>query len=318
MSAGEGIDVEAAAERLRGVAHRTPIVTCAALDERVGAKLLLKAENLQKIGAFKFRGAYNRLRTLDPARLERGVVASSSGNHAQALALAARLCNTTATILMPEDAPESKLAATLAYGGEVVRYDRYGDDQDTLTLALAEERGATVIHPYEDPEIIAGAGTAGLELIEDAGELDAIVVCVGGGGLLAGCCLAVAAKSPGTLVYGVEPEASDDWCRSIRAGERVAVEVGRTIADGQQLDIPGRLNFEIAQPLLSDVVSVSDEEVLAAMRLAFDRAKLVLEPSGATALAALLAGKIEVGGKRVGVTLSGGNIDAGRFAQLLG
>lgn len=312
------IDVEAAAARIRGVAHRTPVVTCTTLDERTDARLLLKAENLQKAGAFKFRGAYNRLRTLDSAELSGGVVASSSGNHAQALALAARLCGTRATILMPHDAPESKVAATRGYGAEIVRYDRYSDDQDALASQLAEGRGAALVHPYEDPEIIAGAGTVALELLCDAHDIEALVVCVGGGGLLAGCCMAVAATQAETLIYGVEPAASDDWCRSFRAGRRVSVDVGPTIADGQQLTAPGQLNFDLARPYLTDVVSVTDDEIRHAMRIAFERAKLVLEPSGATALAALLAGKLEVAGLRVGVTLSGGNIDAQRFAELLG
>jgi threo-3-hydroxy-L-aspartate ammonia-lyase len=312
------VDVEAAARRLVGVAHRTPIATSRTLDERVGASVFLKAENLQRAGAFKFRGAYNRVSTLAPADLERGVVASSSGNHAQALALAARLCGTRATILMPEDAPASKRAATLGYGAEVISFDRYRDDRELLTAQLAKERGAAIVHPYDDPLIVSGAGTSGLELIEDAGPLDAIVVCTGGGGLLAGCSAAVKLRSPEIQIFAVEPEASNDWQLSFRSGGRVKVEVGATIADGQQLATPGALNFAIAAPLLKDVVTVTDDEVLATMRFLFERLKLVVEPSGATALAALMSGKLRLPGQRVGVTISGGNIDTGRFARLLG
>ena len=312
------VDLEAAARRLAGVAHRTPVVTSRTLDERVGATVFLKAENLQRAGAFKFRGAYNRISTLAPADLERGVVASSSGNHAQALALAARLCGTHATILMPEDAPASKRAATLGYGAEVIAFDRYRDDRESLTARLGEERGATIVHAYNDPFIVSGAGTAGLELIEDAGPLDAIVVCTGGGGLLAGCATAVKLRSPQTRIFAVEPEASNDWQLSFRARERVTVEVGATIADGQQLPTPGALNFAIAAPLLGDVLTVTDDEVVATMRFLFERVKLVVEPSGATALAALMSGKLRLRGQRVGVTISGGNIDTARFASLLG
>lgn len=317
MAALDEIDIEAAAHRLRGVAHRTPIVTSRTLDQQLGAQAFLKAENLQRVGAFKFRGAYNRVSTLGAEGLARGVVASSSGNHAQALSLAARLCDTTAVILMPSDAPASKRAATAGYGGEIVTFDRYRDDREALTRQLADERGATIVHAYDDPYIISGAGTAGLELAQDAGELDVLVVCTGGGGLLAGCSLAVKQACPQVRVYAVEPEASDDWQRSLRAGERVTVEVGQTIADGQQLPTPGALNFAVARDLLEDVVTVTDAEIRTATRFLFERLKLVVEPSGASAVAALLAGRIDVRGARVGVTLSGGNIDAGRFAQLL-
>jgi len=317
VAALDEIDIEAAAHRLRGVAHRTPVVTSRTLDEQLGAQVFLKAENLQRVGAFKFRGAYNRVSTLAPEQLERGVLASSSGNHAQALSLAARLCGTKATILMPSDAPASKRAATAGYGGEVVEFDRYRDDREALTHQLAQERGATIVHAYDDPYIISGAGTAGLELAQDAGPLDALVVCTGGGGLLAGTSLAVKQAFPQARVFAVEPQASDDWQRSLRAGERVTVEVGPTIADGQQLPTPGALNFAVARDLLEDVVTVTDAEIRVAMRFLFERMKLVAEPSGASALAALLAGKLDLGGARVGVTLSGGNVDAGRFAQLM-
>lgn len=314
----EDIDIDAARARLEGVAHRTPVFQARTIDERLRARVFLKAENLQRVGAFKFRGAYNHVSALSRESLARGVVASSSGNHAQALALAASLRGSRATILMPSDAPASKRAATLAYGAEVVSFDRYRDDREALTAELAAQRGLAIVHPYDDPHIIAGAGTTAVELLEDKGELDLLVVCTGGGGLLAGCALAAKARFPDIRIIGVEPEASDDWQRSLRAGERVTVTVGKTIADGQQLPRPGELNFRVAQPLLADIVTVSDAEIIAAMTLLFERCKLVCEPSGATALAALLAGHIDVRGLRVGVTLSGGNIDAARFVEILG
>ncbi|HEY0279096.1 MAG TPA: pyridoxal-phosphate dependent enzyme [Solirubrobacterales bacterium] len=315
-SGADAVDVEAAADRIAGVAHRTPVVTSRALDRLVGAELFLKAENQQCAGAFKFRGAYNRLRTLAPAELGRGIVTSSSGNHAQALSLAAALCGTRAVVLMPGDAPASKRAATTGYGGEVIGFDRYRDDRERLTAQIADERGLTPVHAYDDPQIISGAGTAGLELLEDAGPLDMLFVSTGGGGLLAGCCVATQAKGAETMVYAVEPEASDDWSRSLRAGRRERIAVGETIADGQQLPTPGRLNFEIAGPLIAGALTVSDDEILTAMRLVFERTKMVVEPSGATALAAVLARKVDVTGLRVGITLSGGNVDVGRFCAL--
>jgi threo-3-hydroxy-L-aspartate ammonia-lyase len=312
------IDVEAARARLEGVAHRTPVFEARSLDERLGARVFLKAENMQRAGAFKFRGACNHVSALSRESLDRGVVASSSGNHAQALALAAQLRGSRATILMPSDAPASKRAAALAYGAEVIAFDRYRDDREALTGELARERGLAIVHAYDDPHIIAGAATVATELLEDRGELDLLVVCTGGGGLLAGCALAAKAQFPDMRIIGVEPEASDDWRRSLSAGERVSVTVGKTIADGQQLPCPGELNFRIAQPLIEDIVTVSDAEIVAAMTLLFERCKLVCEPSGATALAALLAGRVDVRGLRVGVTLSGGNIDTGRFVEIVG
>jgi threonine dehydratase len=310
-------DVRAAASRLAGVAHRTPVLTSRTLDAITGATLLLKAENLQRVGAFKFRGAYHRISTLSDAERAPGVAASSSGNHAQAVALSARLCGTTATILMPTDAPASKRDATRGYGAEVIEFDRYADDREALLADLARTRGLAVVHPYDDPWVMAGAGTVALELIEDAGPLDLLVVCLGGGGLLAGCSAAARSLLPGVRIVGVEPAASPDWQRSLARGERVRVEVGRTIADGQQLDIPGRLTWPVVSPLVDDVVTVTDAQIAATMRLAFDRLRVVLEPSGASALAAVLAGLVDVAGRRVGVTLSGGNIDAARFGQIL-
>ncbi len=312
-----GIDIPAAAHRLRGVAHRTPVVTCASLDELTGAVVFLKAENLQRAGAFKIRGAFNRVSTLSPEQRQHGVVASSSGNHAQALALAARLCDTTATVLMPNDAPESKVAATRAFGAQIITFDRYSADRETMTAELASHLGATIVHPYDDPYVIAGAGTVGLELMEDANFLDLLLVCTGGGGLLAGCALAAKAVQPDIRILGVEPEASDDWRRSLAAGERVRVPIGNTIADGQQVATPGRLTFEVAAPLIEGIVTVTDSEIRAAMRFLFERTKMVVEPSGATAVAALMGGKLDVVGQRVGVTVSGGNIDVRRFTELI-
>lgn len=312
-------DVQAAAARLEGVAHRTPVLTSRTLDELTGAKVFLKAENLQRTGSFKFRGAYNRVVALEEHESARGVVASSSGNHAQAVALAARLLGKRATIVMPHDAPEAKVAATRGYGADVVRYDRYTEDREAISRELAAERGLAMVHPYEDPLVMAGQGTVALELLEDAGPLDVLLVCVGGGGLIAGCATAAAAISPGTRVIGVEPAAGDDTRRSFHAGERVGIAMPRTIADGQQVEIPGELTFSVVKRHVSDVVLSSDDDLLDAMALAFDRLKVVLEPSGACALAALLAGHVpEVAGARVGVTLSGGNMGLERFFALLG
>jgi threonine dehydratase len=310
-------DVRAAAGRLAGVAHRTPVVTSRTLDERTGATALLKAESLQRAGAFKFRGAYNRLAAMGADERRRGVVSFSSGNHAQALALAARLHGTRATIVMPRDAPPAKLAATRGYGAEVVLFDRYAEDREAIGHALARERGLVVVPPYEDPWVMAGQGTLALELIEDAGPLDVLLVCVGGGGLIAGCATAAKALLPEVRVVGVEPEAGDDTRRSLEAGRRVRIPVPRTIADGQQAETPGELTFEVNRRLVDGIVLVSDAEIVAAMAFAFERLKLVLEPSGASALAALLAGRVETRALRVGVTLSGGNVGLERFRELL-
>jgi threo-3-hydroxy-L-aspartate ammonia-lyase len=309
-------DVRRAAARLDGVAHRTPVVTSRTLDERTGARVRLKPENLQRIGAFKFRGAYNTVASLSPEERARGVVTASSGNHAQALTLAAALHEIPATILMPEDAPASKVAATAGYGARLVRFDRYSANREALVAELAEREGLTVVHPYDDERIMAGQGTAALELIEDGGELDLLLVPVGGGGLISGSATAATALCPGCRVVGVEPEVGDDTKRSLAAGERVVVPVQRTIADGQQLDTPGARTFPVIRERVAAVVTVSDAEIVDAMRFAFERLKLVLEPSGASALAALLAGKVEARGLRTGVILSGGNVDVARFREL--
>jgi threo-3-hydroxy-L-aspartate ammonia-lyase len=307
-------DVRAAADRIAALAHRTPLLRSRTLDARVGAPVALKAENLQRAGAFKFRGACNAVATLRPD----GVCSVSSGNHAQALALAAREHGARATILMPRDAPASKRAATEGYGAEVIEFDRYADDRDALARDLAAERGLTLVHPYDEPLVMAGQGTVGLELAADVEDLDVVVVPCGGGGLLSGVATAIKALRPGARVVGVEPQASDDTARSLRAGERVHVEVRQTIADGQQLPTPGERTWPVVRALVDDVVTVSDTEILTAMRLLFERVKVVAEPSGASALAALLAGRVELRGGTVGVVISGGNVDAARFAVLLG
>ncbi len=310
-------DVRAAAERLRGVAHRTPVITSRTLDERVGGRAFLKCENLQRMGAFKFRGAYNRIAQLNQDERRNGVVAFSSGNHAQGVALAARLLDVPAVIVMPSDAPASKLAATRDYGAEVVLYDRHTMNRGAIAAQLAAERAATLVPPYDDAAIVAGQGTVALELLEDEPNLDVLLVCTGGGGLLAGCALAATALAPGIAVYGVEPEAGDDFAQSFARGERVEIDVPETIADGQQTTSPGELTFPIVKRLCAGILTVSDEQLREAMRFAFERLKLVFEPSGASALAALLAGKIDVRGKRVGVVVSGGNVDAARYAAII-
>ena len=300
-------DVHAAARVLDGVAHRTPVITSRTLGDGV----FLKPECLQRVGAFKFRGAYNKI-----ASLEAGtpVLAYSSGNHAQAVALAAQLLGSVATILMPTDAPASKLAATKGYGAEVITFDRYTDDREALAESLASERGLALVRPYDDPLVMAGQGTAALELIEDAGRLDVLVVPVGGGGLISGC--ATIAKDLGVArVVGVEPEAGNDWQQSFAAGRRVEIDVPRTIADGLQTHVPGELTWEVGSRLVDEIVTVTDAQIVEAMRFAFERLKLVIEPSGAVGIAALQTGAIS--GGRVGIIISGGNIAADRFAALL-
>jgi threonine dehydratase len=308
-------DVRDAAARLDGVAHRTPVLRSRTLNGVVGAEVHLKAECFQRGGAFKFRGAYSLISTLDAAQRAAGVVAFSSGNHAQAVALASQLLGVRAAIVMPEDAPALKLAATRGYGAEVVTYDRYGDDRAAIAADLAAERGAVLVPPFDHPLIMAGQATAALELFDEAGRLDTLLAPIGGGGLVAGCATVAAALDPGIRAIGIEPEAGDDTRRSLAAGHRVEIQVPRTIADGQQITSPGELTFPIIQRLVSEVVLVSDGELLDAMRFAFDRLKIVLEPSGACGLAALLAGRVDPGA-RCGVILSGGNVGLERFAEL--
>ncbi|MFF3501237.1 pyridoxal-phosphate dependent enzyme [Streptomyces sp. NPDC003247] len=311
-------DVHDAAARLRGVAHRTPVLRSRTLDGRVGAEVLLKCENFQRVGAFKFRGAYNAASRLPPEQLARGIAAYSSGNHAQAVALAARELGTTAVIVMPEDAPRSKREATEKYGAEIVTYDRYTGDRVAIAEALAAERGLALIPPYEHPHVMAGQGTAALELLEEAGQVGALLVPVGGGGLIAGSATVAKDGDPRIRVIGVEPEAGDDTRRSLAAGRRVSIPVPHTIADGQALHTPGELTFSVNRRLVDAIALVSDDEIRAAMRFAFERLKIVVEPSGATGLAALLSGRTGPLPDRVGVIVSGGNIDAERFARLCG
>ncbi|MFJ9664832.1 pyridoxal-phosphate dependent enzyme [Streptomyces sp. NPDC101219] len=311
-------DIRHAAERLWGVAHRTPVLRSRTLDALVGAEVHLKCENFQRGGAFKFRGAYHAASRLSPEQLSRGIAAYSSGNHAQAVALAARELGTTALIVMPEDAPRSKRAATEGYGAEVVTYDRYTGDRVALAETLAVERGLTVVPPYDHPDVIAGQGTAALELLDETGGLDLLIAPVGGGGLIAGAATAVKGLHPHAQVIGVEPETGDDTLRSLREGRRVSIPVPRTIADGQALQTPGELTFSVNRRLLDGIVLVGDDEIREAMRFAFERLKTVLEPSGATGLAALLTGRAGPLPERVGVIVSGGNVDAERFARLCG
>jgi threo-3-hydroxy-L-aspartate ammonia-lyase len=310
-------DVQAAADRLAGVAHRTPVLTSRTLDERTGATLLLKAENLQRAGAFKFRGAYNRISTLSGEELARGVCAWSSGNHAQAVALSAALVRTPATILMPEDAPAAKRAATEGYGATVVTYDRYRDDRDALAQALTRERDLVAVPPFDHELVMAGQGTVALELIEDAGPLDVLVVPMSGGGLMAGCGTAARALLPDVELIGVEPSAGDDTKRSLAAGERVRIPVPRTIADGLQVETPGALTFEVNRRQVDDVLLVDDEALIRTMAVLFERLKIVVEPSGASALAAVLGNPGRFAGRRVGVVLSGGNVGLDQFAALI-
>ncbi|HYS12045.1 MAG TPA: threo-3-hydroxy-L-aspartate ammonia-lyase [Burkholderiaceae bacterium] len=310
-------DIERARERLKGVAHRTPVVTSRTANTATGAQLFFKCENLQRMGAFKFRGAYNALAQFSPQQRKHGVVAFSSGNHAQAIALAARLLDIPATIVMPHDAPQMKIEATRGYGAQVIGYDRYKEDREAIGKRLAAERSLTLIPPFDHADVIAGQGTAAAELIEDAGALDLLLVCVGGGGLISGSAVAARHLAPDCRVIGVEPEAGDDVQRSFRAGRIVHIDVPKTIADGAQTQQPGVLTFATIQALVSDIVTVSDAALVRAMRFFAERMKLVVEPTGALAAAAVFESKVPVVGKRVGVIVSGGNIDPARYGQLL-
>jgi threo-3-hydroxy-L-aspartate ammonia-lyase len=307
-------EVEAAAGRLAGVAHRTPLITSRTLNGLLGGRVVLKAEGFQRMGAFKFRGAYNAISQLSAEERARGVVTASSGNHAQAVALAASVLGARATILMPSDAPASKRAATEGYGATVIEFDRYTDDREMLLADLARELGASIVHPYDDPRVIAGAGTCALELAQDAGPLSTIAVPVGGGGLLSGSAISLRALSPATRIVGVEPEASPDMQRSMRSGKRISVPISPSIADGQLLETPGEITFEVISALVDEIVTVTDEEIIEAMRLLFERTKIVAEPSGASAFAAVLAGRVRA--DSIGVILSGANVSAERFAEL--
>jgi threonine dehydratase len=310
-------DVEAAAARLRGVAHRTPVATSRTANEVTGAQLFFKCENLQRMGAFKFRGAYNALAQFTPQQRAKGVIAFSSGNHAQAIALSARLLGMPAAIVMPADAPPLKIAATRGYGAEVVLYDRYTQDREAVGRRLAEERSMTLIPPYDHPHVMAGQGTAALELIQDVGPLDVLLVCVGGGGLISGCAVVARHLAPDCRVIGVEPQAGNDVQQSLRKGEIVHIDVPKTIADGAQTQQPGKLTFAVIRELVADVLTVTDAQLVRTMRFFMERMKLVVEPTGCLGAALALEGAWPLAGQRVGVILSGGNIDARRYAQLL-
>ncbi len=311
-------DVRAAATRIAGHVHRTPVLTSRTADALAGAKLFFKAETFQRVGAFKARGAFSRLTLLSEPERKRGVVAFSSGNHAQAVALAARDLGVPATIVMPDDAPALKLAATRAYGAEVVLYDRRREDREAIARRLVRERGVVLVPPFDDDAIIAGQGTAALELLEEVTDLDVVVAPCGGAGLLAGTAIAATGLRPGIRVQGVEPEAGDDVARSLGEGRRIAISVPETIADCLQTTRVGERNFAILRALVEGVVTVSDLELRQAMTFLFSRMKLVVEPGGAAAAAALFARRVPgVAGRRVGVILSGGNVDPARFAELV-
>ena len=309
-------DVKAAAARLAGQAHRTPVMRSRTVDAATGAQFFFKCENFQRMGAFKFRGGFNALSCFDAGQRRAGVAAFSSGNHAQAIALAAQILGIPASILMPTDAPAMKVAATRGYGGEVVLYDRYKEDREVLARRLAEERGMTLIPPYDHPHVIAGQGTAALELLEDTGPLDALFVPLGGGGLLSGCALSARALAPQCKVYGVEPEAGNDGQQSLRAGRIVHIDTPRTIADGAQTQHLGEHTFAIIRREVDDIHTATDAQLVDAMRFFAERMKMLVEPTGCLAFAA--ARRLAQPGQRIGVILSGGNVDLQRFTQLLG
>jgi threonine dehydratase len=309
-------DVEAAAATLAGIAHRTPVLTSRTVDERTGAQVFFKCENLQRAGAFKFRGAYNALARLTDEQKRAGVVAYSSGNHAQAVALAGRLLGVPAVIIMPNDAPAVKMEATRGYGAEVVLYDRETDNREHIAAGLARSRRLTAVPPFDHPHVIAGQGTAALELIEETGPLDVLLVPCGGGGLISGCAIAAQRLSPGIEVVGVEPAAGDDVARSFRTRTIQTVHNPDTIADGARTSAPGAYTFPLILRYVHDVITVTDPELLRAMFFLWERLKIVVEPTGALGAAALLEGKIAARGRRVGIILSGGNADIGQLCRL--
>ncbi|KIF69442.1 serine dehydratase [Streptomyces sp. AcH 505] len=310
-------DVEAAAVRGASVVHRTPVLRSRLLNEQLGADVVFKCENFQRVGAFKFRGAYNALAQFTPEQRKAGVVAYSSGNHAQAVALSAQLLGIPATIVMPHDGPASKIAATKAYGGQVVPYDRYTEDVVEITRALADERGLTFVPPFDHPHVIAGQGTVARELFAEVGELDALFVPLGGGGLLSGTALVAREVAPGCRLYGVEPAAGDDGRQSLRQGRLVRIETPKTIADGAQTQHLGEHTFEIIRHAVTDIRTVTDDELVDAMRAFATYMKLVVEPTGCLGFAAVRGAADELRGQRVGVVISGGNIDLDRYAALL-
>ena len=310
-------DVAAAARRLQGQAHRTPVLRSRTADAAAGAQFFFKCENFQRMGAFKFRGGYNALARFSPEQRRRGAFAFSSGNHAQAIAISARLLGMPATILMPVDAPAAKLAATQGYGAEVVTYDRFREDRDALARRLAQERGMTLVPPFDHADVIAGQGTAALELFEETGPLDHLFVCLGGGGLISGCALAADALAPQCRVYGVEPATGNDAQQSLRSGRRVKIEVPQTIADGAQTQQLGELTFAIIRNKVRDIFTATDAELVQAMRFYAERMKMLVEPTGCLSLAGAHASGVDLRGARVGVLVSGGNVDLARFAQLV-
>jgi threonine dehydratase len=312
-------DVEAASARLEGNVHRTPVVSSQTCDRRTGARALFKCENLQRTGSFKIRGAYNavaRLRELSPEDARRGVLAYSSGNHGQAIALAGSLLAVPTTVIMPRDAPQVKIDATRGYGAEVILYDRFSTSREELAAEIGPQRGLTLIPGFDHPDVIAGQGTVARELLLEVGELDLLLVCLGGGGLLSGCALAARALAPDCRVVGVEPELADDAARSFRSGTLHTVENPPTIADGARTPSLGHLTFPLVLDLVDDVVTVSERAIVAAMRFLWERMKLIVEPTGALAAAALLDGVADAEGKRVGVVLSGGNVDLDEACRL--
>ena len=310
-------DVVRAAQRLNGVANRTPVLTSRTANEMSGAELFFKCENFQRMGAFKFRGAYNALVQFTPEQKKRGVCAFSSGNHAQGIALSAKLLGMPAAIVMPLDSPAAKLAATRGYGAEVITYDRYRDDREAIAKQLAVGRGMTMIPPYDHAHVMAGQGTAALELIEDVKQLDTLIVCLGGGGLISGCAVAAKHLNPKIRVIGVEPEAGNDAQQSKRTGSIVKIETPKTIADGAQTQAVGNLTFPVIQALVDDIVTVSDAQLIDAMRFAASRMKMVIEPTGGLAMAAAMQGFLDIKGQRVGIIISGGNVDITQLANFL-
>ena len=310
-------DVVAAHKRMAGTAHRTPVLTSSTADKLTGARLFFKCENFQRMGAFKFRGAFNALAQFTPEQRLRGVVTYSSGNHAQAVALSAKLFGIRAAIIMPKDAPASKLAATKGYGAEVVLYDRYTEDRGAIGKKISEKQGFTLIPPYDHPHVMAGQGTAAKELIEDAGPMDVLITPLGGGGLLSGCATAAKALCPDCAVYGVEPEAGNDGQQSFRAGKIVTIATPKTIADGAQTQYLGEYTFPVIQNLVTDIFTVTDAELVEAMAFFAERMKLVVEPTGCLAAAAVFAKKFDMKGRRVGIVVSGGNMDLALYADLL-
>jgi threo-3-hydroxy-L-aspartate ammonia-lyase len=311
-------DVQLAAARLKGIATRTPVMTSRTANTRAGAELFFKAENFQRAGAFKFRGGYNAIAAMSDEAKARGVIAFSSGNHAQAIALAGQLLGVSTTILMPQDAPASKIAATRGYGGEVILFDRYTQSREALSAEIANGRGLTLIPPFNHPDVIAGQGTAALELIEEVGPLDLLLVCMGGGGLVSGCALAAHALSPGIKVIGVEPEAGNDGQQSFRSGQIVTIAVPKTIADGAQTAALGDITFAMIRRDVADIVTATDGELIEMMRFMAQRMKMIVEPTGCLGAAAAFNGQVDVRGKRVGIIISGGNTDLTTFSALLG